>query len=178
MKIFLFTILKYTTILYILLKNLLKIYILGLCKIKKINIVLNQLNSAYIKRFCHYIKGRKDKNGSVSYLSHASLLFSLSSIRVFKCTSTSLFTDSTFYQNVNNFHEYLTQHSLKSGGTKDHFIERPALSLSFPQAHIDIYSMYQDTRFYGHKILYSYSKNIQSKRDIQLWHSYWTLDID
>ena len=70
----------------------------------------------------------------------------------FKCTSISLFTDSTFYQNVNNFHEYLTQHSLKSGGTKDHFIERPALSLSFPQAHIDIYSMYQDTRFYGHKI--------------------------
>jgi hypothetical protein len=37
-----------------------------------------------------------------------------------KSTSTSLFTGSTFYYNLNNFHEYLTQHSLKSGGTKDH----------------------------------------------------------
>jgi hypothetical protein len=27
----------------------------------------------------------------------------------------------TFYQNLNNFHGYLIQHSLKSGGTKDHF---------------------------------------------------------
>ena len=27
----------------------------------------------------------------------------------------------TFYKNLNNFHEYLVQHSLKSGGTKDHF---------------------------------------------------------
>jgi hypothetical protein len=36
-------------------------------------------------------------------------------------TGTSLFTGGTFYQNLNNFHEYLTQHSLKSGGTKDHF---------------------------------------------------------
>ena len=26
-----------------------------------------------------------------------------------------------FYQNLNNFYEYLIQHSLKSGGTKDHF---------------------------------------------------------
>ena len=39
----------------------------------------------------------------------------------FKSTSTSLFTDSTFYQNLKNFHEYLIQHSLRSGGTKDHF---------------------------------------------------------
>ena len=38
----------------------------------------------------------------------------------FNCTSTSLFTGSTFYLNLKNFHEYLTQHSLKSGGTKDH----------------------------------------------------------
>ena len=27
----------------------------------------------------------------------------------------------SFYWNVNNFHEYLIQHSLKSGDTKDHF---------------------------------------------------------
>jgi hypothetical protein len=39
----------------------------------------------------------------------------------FKSTSTSLFTDGTFYQNWNNSHEYHIQHSLKSGGTKDHF---------------------------------------------------------
>ena len=38
-----------------------------------------------------------------------------------KSTSTSLFTGSTFYQNLNNFHEYLIQHPLKPGGTKDHF---------------------------------------------------------
>ena len=25
-----------------------------------------------------------------------------------------------FYKNLNNFHEYLIQHSLKPGGTKDH----------------------------------------------------------
>ena len=40
---------------------------------------------------------------------------------IFKCTSTSLFTGSTFYLNLNNFHKYIIQHSLKSGGTKDHF---------------------------------------------------------
>ena len=34
----------------------------------------------------------------------------------FKSTSTSLFD-----KNWNNFHEYLIQHSWKSGGTKDHF---------------------------------------------------------
>ena len=39
----------------------------------------------------------------------------------FKCTSTSLFTGGTFYSNLNNFHEPLIQHSLKSGGIKDHF---------------------------------------------------------
>ena len=39
----------------------------------------------------------------------------------FKSTSTSLFTGSIFHQNLNNFHEYTIQHSLKSGGTKDHF---------------------------------------------------------
>jgi hypothetical protein len=33
---------------------------------------------------------------------------------------TSLFTGGTFYYNLNNFHEYLMQNSLKSGGTKDH----------------------------------------------------------
>ena len=39
----------------------------------------------------------------------------------FKSASTSLFTGGTFYSNLNNFHEYyLIQHSLKSGGTKDH----------------------------------------------------------
>ena len=37
------------------------------------------------------------------------------------CTSTLLFTGSTFYENLKNIHEYLIQHSLKSGGTKDHF---------------------------------------------------------
>jgi hypothetical protein len=31
-----------------------------------------------------------------------------------------LYTGSTLYQNLNNFHEYLIQHSLKSGGTKNH----------------------------------------------------------
>ena len=39
----------------------------------------------------------------------------------FKSTSTSLFTCCTFYQNLNNLHEYLIKHSLKSWGTKDHF---------------------------------------------------------
>ena len=39
----------------------------------------------------------------------------------FKFTSTSQFTGGTFYLNLKNFHEYLIQHSLKSGGTKDHF---------------------------------------------------------
>ena len=34
-----------------------------------------------------------------------------------KCTSTSLFTDGTFYENLNISHEYLIQHSLKLGGT-------------------------------------------------------------
>ena len=33
-----------------------------------------------------------------------------------------LFTDGTFYYNLDNFHEYLIQHSLKSGGNKDHFL--------------------------------------------------------
>ena len=36
----------------------------------------------------------------------------------FKSTSTLQCT--FFYQNLNNFHEYLIQHSLKSRGTKDH----------------------------------------------------------
>ena len=39
----------------------------------------------------------------------------------FKSTSTSLFTGGTFYYNLSIFHEYLMQHSLKSGGTKDDF---------------------------------------------------------
>ena len=42
----------------------------------------------------------------------------------FMCASTSLFTRGTsffFYKNLNNFHEYIIQHSLKSGGYKDHF---------------------------------------------------------
>ena len=38
----------------------------------------------------------------------------------FKSTSTSLFTGGTFYSNLNNFHKYIIQHSLISGGTKDH----------------------------------------------------------
>ena len=40
---------------------------------------------------------------------------------LFKFTSTSLFTGGTFYPNLNNFHGYFIQHSLKSRGTKDHF---------------------------------------------------------
>ena len=36
----------------------------------------------------------------------------------FKSTTTSQFTGGTFYYNLNNFHEYLTQHSLISKGTK------------------------------------------------------------
>jgi hypothetical protein len=40
---------------------------------------------------------------------------------LFKSTTASLFTSSTFYSNLNNFHEYHIQHSLKSGGIKDHF---------------------------------------------------------
>ena len=39
----------------------------------------------------------------------------------FKSPTTSLLTCGTFYYNLNNFHEYLIQHSLKSGGTKDNF---------------------------------------------------------
>jgi hypothetical protein len=39
----------------------------------------------------------------------------------FKSTSTSLFAGVTIDKNWNNFHEYLIQHSWKSGGTKDHF---------------------------------------------------------
>jgi hypothetical protein len=42
--------------------------------------------------------------------------------RTFKSTTTSLFTSSTCYSNLNNFHEYLIQvNTLKSRGTKDHF---------------------------------------------------------
>ena len=41
---------------------------------------------------------------------------------LFKSTSTSLFTGGTVYQNWNNFHKYRIQHSLKSGGTKDHLV--------------------------------------------------------
>jgi hypothetical protein len=33
----------------------------------------------------------------------------------FKCTSTSLFTEGTFYLNLSNFQGYLIQHPLKSG---------------------------------------------------------------
>ena len=55
----------------------------------------------------------------------------------FKSTNTSIL-GNTFYQNLNNIHEYLIQQSSKSGGTKDHLrrvevpgtvpplIERPA----------------------------------------------------
>jgi hypothetical protein len=39
----------------------------------------------------------------------------------FKSTSTSLFAGGTIDTNWINFHEYLIQHSWKSGGTKDHF---------------------------------------------------------
>jgi hypothetical protein len=40
----------------------------------------------------------------------------------FKSTSTVLFNTvgTFFYKKLNNFHEYLIQHSLKSGGIKDH----------------------------------------------------------
>ena len=39
-----------------------------------------------------------------------------------KPTSTSLFIGGTFFLlKLNNFHEYLVQQSLTSGGTKDHF---------------------------------------------------------
>ena len=39
----------------------------------------------------------------------------------FKCASTSLFTGGTFFLNLNNFHEYLVQHTSKSRGTKNRF---------------------------------------------------------
>ena len=41
----------------------------------------------------------------------------------FKSTNTwtSLFTGGTLNQDWSNFHEYLIQHPLKSGGMKDHF---------------------------------------------------------
>ena len=39
----------------------------------------------------------------------------------FKFTSTSLFTSDTFLLKLKNVHEYHIQHSLKSGGTEDHF---------------------------------------------------------
>ena len=57
---------------------------------------------------------------------------------IFQTTSTSLFTGGTFYLNWDNFNEYLVQHSLQSGNTKDHFrrekvlgtplIERPGIA--------------------------------------------------
>jgi hypothetical protein len=50
-----------------------------------------------------------------------SLLYSAGLLFFFQSTSTSLFTCGTIYYNWNNFHEYLIQHYLKSGGTKDHF---------------------------------------------------------
>jgi hypothetical protein len=51
-----------------------------------------------------------------------SRLINITGISIFfKFTSTSLFTGDVLYQNLNNFHEYLIQHSLKSRGTKDHF---------------------------------------------------------
>ena len=40
---------------------------------------------------------------------------------MFKSIITTLFTGGIFYLNLNNIHEYLIGHSLKSGGTKDHF---------------------------------------------------------
>ena len=39
----------------------------------------------------------------------------------FKCTSTSLFTGGTFLLKFERFSWISMQHSLKSGGTKDHF---------------------------------------------------------
>jgi hypothetical protein len=39
----------------------------------------------------------------------------------FKSISTSLFTGGTFYSNLDIFHEYLMQQSLKLGGTYYHF---------------------------------------------------------
>ena len=41
--------------------------------------------------------------------------------QVYQYLNSSLFTGGTFDQNLKNSHEYLIQHSLKSGGTKDHF---------------------------------------------------------
>ena len=49
---------------------------------------------------------------------------------LFKSTSISLITGSTFDENLNNFHEYFIQHSLKSGGTKDHFRQVKVLGIT------------------------------------------------
>jgi hypothetical protein len=58
---------------------------------------------------------------NISEISWWSVLLAELSI-FFKSTSTSLFTGGTFfYKNLNNCHQYPIQHSLKSGGTKDHF---------------------------------------------------------
>jgi hypothetical protein len=56
--------------------------------------------------FKDYLKFKKRKNLGLTIF--------------FMSTSTSLFTGGTFYSNLNNFDEYLAQHSLKSGGTNDH----------------------------------------------------------
>jgi hypothetical protein len=48
-------------------------------------------------------------------------LFITEAFNIFMSTSTSLFTGCPFDYNLNNFHEYLIQLSLKSGITEDHF---------------------------------------------------------
>ena len=54
---------------------------------------------------------------------------------------TSLFTDGTFYLNLINFHEYFMQHSLKSGGTKDHFrrVKMPGTIPYWKACSLDLY---------------------------------------
>ena len=39
----------------------------------------------------------------------------------FECTSALLYTDGTFLSKYENFQDYLKQHFLKSGSTKEHF---------------------------------------------------------
>ena len=61
-----------------------------------------------------YVPAQIKSNAPLLTLTHSFQYFSMS-------TQISLFRGGNFYYNLNNFDEYLIQHSFKLGGTNDHF---------------------------------------------------------
>ena len=51
---------------------------------------------------------------------------------------------SMFYSNLINFHEYLIQHALKSGGTKNHF-RRVKVPSTLSERHAGIINLFTHT---------------------------------